>query len=353
MADNLEDRGSVLDAFARIDQPTESRNLSPIAPTAPLERIVGAQQVAVKRDEQAILQRMKLLSSAAGSEYYYRFPVKTKDGKTEFIEGPSIKLANDLARTYGNCLVDTRVVDLGDSWLIYATFIDYETGFAMSRPFQQRKGQTSMKTRNAERQLDIAFQIGTSKSIRNIVVNALQTFADFAFDEARNSLVDKIGKDLNSWRDRTLQGLAKIPVELARAERVIGRAAKDWLAPDIAHVIAMMKSIADGMATADETFPPIEEVASPSGTPSGGVDEERTAGADQHVDDKSRRPSDPDVEQQQENPADIAYHRGVEARAAGSTAKALPGEYRDQARTREALAWHAGFDGQPKPETKP
>ncbi|TIQ36371.1 MAG: hypothetical protein E5X49_32765 [Mesorhizobium sp.] len=39
---------------------------------------------------------------------------------------------------------------------------------------------------------------------------------------------------------------------------VIGRPAKDWLAPDIAKVIAMMTAVADGMATLDETFPPLK-----------------------------------------------------------------------------------------------
>ena len=46
-----------------------------------------------------------------------------------------------------------------------------------------------------------------------------------------------------------------------RVERILGRAAKDWLAPDIARVIAMGKAISDGMATLEETFPPIPAAA--------------------------------------------------------------------------------------------
>jgi hypothetical protein len=88
----------------------------------------------------------------------------------------------------------------------------------------------------------------------------LQVYADFAFEEARNSLVEKIGKDLAGWRARTVEGIARIPVKLARVERVIGRHAKDWLAPQIAQVIAMMKSIADGMASVDDVFPPLDAV---------------------------------------------------------------------------------------------
>ena len=174
---------------------------------------------------------------------------------TDWIEGPSIKLANDTARIFGNNINEVREIDVGDAWTFYAQFTDIETGFSMERAYRQRKGQTSVKSKDADRQLDIAYQIGQSKAIRNCIVNALQIYADFAFEEARNSLVDKIGKKLEDYRARTIEGIAKIPVELIRVERVIGRPAKDWLAPDIARVLAMMRAVADGMASADDSFP--------------------------------------------------------------------------------------------------
>ena len=260
---DLEDRPSLLDVFA-----TMSTNPPPtVIPAAGLlaggagERVVGAQKLAVMRDEPRVLQKLKVLAAAAGDDWYYRWPVKNKrTGKTDWIEGPSIKLANDLARLYGNDEVETRVVDLGDSWLIYARFTDYETGFSLTRPFQQRKSQRTMGERasaeDADRSRDIAFQIGCSKAIRNVVTNALQTFSDFAFEEAKSALVEKIGKDLPKWRDTTVRKL-EAKVELKRVEAVLGRSAAQWLAPDVAQVIAMMKSVSDGMATLEETFPPL------------------------------------------------------------------------------------------------
>jgi recombination protein RecT len=47
-----------------------------------------------------------------------------------------------------------------------------------------------------------------------------------------------------------------------------------------------------------------------------------------------------------------AYKRGQEAKAAGHARKAIPGEYRESDRTREALCWEAGWSGQPLPEFK-
>jgi hypothetical protein len=47
-----------------------------------------------------------------------------------------------------------------------------------------------------------------------------------------------------------------------------------------------------------------------------------------------------------------AFKRGQEAKAAGHARKALPPEYRESDRTREALAWEAGWSGQSMPEWK-
>jgi hypothetical protein len=139
--------------------------------------------------------------------------------------------------------------------VFYARFTDLETGFSMERAYRQRKSQGSLRG-DADRQLDIAYQIGQSKAIRNVIVNSLQIWADYAFEQAQGSLVQKIGKDLEAWRQRTLEALARIPVEVHRVERVIGRTYKDWLATDIARIVAMGKAVSDGMATVDETFPP-------------------------------------------------------------------------------------------------
>ncbi|QOZ25330.1 hypothetical protein [Bradyrhizobium sp. CCBAU 51753] len=262
--DDRTERRSALDAFASAPvREVQAPSVLPMASTG--DRVFGAQQVAVYRDEARVFQKLAALGAAAGDDWFYRFPVrkKVKDketGKeewvTDYIEGASIKLANDVARIYGNCEVDTRVIDMGTSWLIYARFTDFETGYALTRPFQQNKGGSKLGGDDNARKLDIAFQIGVSKAIRNVVVNALQTYSDYAFDAARSSLVEKIGKNLAGYRDRTVQGIGNLGVELSRVEAVTGKSAKDWTAPDVAKVIAMMKAIADGMATVDETFPP-------------------------------------------------------------------------------------------------
>jgi hypothetical protein len=200
------------------------------------------------------MNRMKVLAQMAGEDYRYAFPVKSKDGSKKTIEGGTIKMANDLVREYGNCMVDVRVIENSDSHVFYARFIDYETGFCLTRAFRQRKGQKTMKT-DEERAADIVFQIGQSKAIRNVVLNALGTFADFAYEEAKNSLVEKVGKNLPAWRDKIAQGCQQYGYDLKRIESVITKPLSEWIATDIARVIAELKSISDGMTTFNDLYP--------------------------------------------------------------------------------------------------
>ena len=238
-------------------EPASAGALVPVAPPAHLPGVYGAQKVAVLRDDRIVLQKVRALAAAAGEDWYYRFPVKNrKENRTDWIEGPSIKLANDLARIYGNCEVDCRVEDYGTTYMFYARFLDLETGYALTRPFQQRKSAARIGGADEGRRDDMALQIGASKAIRNVVVNALQTYADFAFDEAKGAIIDRIGSDLAKWRETVARRITAL-VSLDRVEAVVGRKVGEWLAPDVARVMAMGKAISDGMASVDETFPPL------------------------------------------------------------------------------------------------
>jgi hypothetical protein len=343
-------------ADAQQNQPQTPHGHSLVRPTQGLaERVVGAQPVAVRRNLATVRQEIKEIAAMAGPDWFYRFPVRTAGGGQDWIEGPSIKLANNVARIYGNNINEVREVDVGDSWVFYARFSDIETGFSMERAYHQRKSQTSLKTKDRDRQMDIAYQIGQSKAIRNAIVNALGVYCDFAFDEARNSIVEKIGKDLKGWIERTVERLKTLPVDLKRVERVVGRASKDWLAPDVARVVALGQAVRDGMATVDECFPPDVEIVTDqdtktnarteSGTESesGTTQESGTAAAESS---EKTQTAAATPQQQQDglfvDPIRAATQRGKDDKAAGQQRKAVPPEYREKPAL--AAAWQAGWD---------
>ncbi len=258
------ERGSALDEFAKRDTPAPAGDsggamIPQQAYSTSGQEVIGAQRLAKYRVMDEVLANLRSLAAAAGEDWFYRFPVKSKGGATSYVEGPSVKLAYDLARVYGNCFVGALPISEGPTgWTFMGKFIDYETGFSISRPFQQRKSQRGMNT-EAGRGDDIAYQIGVSKAERNVIVNALQTFATFAFEEAKASTIEKIGKRLEEFRTRIIEKLTAEKVDIARVDRVIGRAAKDWIATDVARVMALGRAVNDGMATWDETFPPLDQ----------------------------------------------------------------------------------------------
>lgn len=223
--------------------------------------VVTAQRVAVPRNHNAIIQKLKALCAMAGDGYVYSWPVKDRRNQREqIVEGPTIKLANDLARTYGNCQIDVRVQRDGEWLVIYARFTDLETGYSYTRPFQQRMNQdTGMK--DAERRMDMVFQIGVSKAIRNVVVNALSTFADFMVEEAKNNLIAKVQADPDRAHGFIDKVLERFEIDVARVEAVIGRKRDKWTVRDLARVYQEMRGLVDGMTNADELYPTAEAAA--------------------------------------------------------------------------------------------
>jgi hypothetical protein len=254
------ERASALDDFAK--QAGNMPATVPVPSYIPPAEIMphGAHALAVYRDESKVRTRIRTRAAEAGERFYYRWPVRNKKkGTTDWVEGPTIKAANALVNAYGNCRAYVaQVEDMGTHWRFRAVFIDFETGAELGRSFIQRKSGGTMGD-DAERQRDIAYQIGESKALRNVIVNALESYADFAVEEAKNSMVDKIGKAIDRYRKVVPDKITSDwGVDIKRVEMIVGRPVAEWLAPDIARIIAMMNAIGDGMATVDETFPPLK-----------------------------------------------------------------------------------------------
>lgn len=249
------DNGDAYSGPSLARMPTEGGQL--ISEKTLFGEVVMAQPTRAPRDEAKIMKRIDVMAAAAGDKWFYRFPVKKRGGGVDYIEGPSIDCADAVSRYYGNCRVDCAVVDTGPAWIIYGRFIDLETGYTLIRPFLQSKAGSKLGGTDDERRLQIAMAIGTSKAQRNVIDHALRDFTDRAFEQAKDNLVKRVGAKLGDYRERILAKLNGIgPDMLARVERVYARKAPDWLAADVARIIGELRSITEGMATVDETWPP-------------------------------------------------------------------------------------------------
>jgi hypothetical protein len=225
---------------------------------APID-IHGAQALDVYRDDARSQRKIAQVAALLGSEAFYDFPVRNrKTGQTDHIIGLGIKGALLVARYMMNVKVDCRVEDFGNAWMFHARVLDLETGFELTRPFQQRKSAARIGGKDDGRREDMALQIGASKAIRNAIVNTFPEECGIALEAAKNSLREKIGHDPEAYRRRLIERLGK-RVGLERVEAVIGRPAKDWTVKDMSDVTTAMSAVANGDATLDESFPPLAD----------------------------------------------------------------------------------------------
>jgi hypothetical protein len=208
------------------------------------------------RDQNRILQELRALAAANANRYYYSWPVKNRaKGTTDTVEGPTIKLANDLVRVFGNNF--TGVIDIkdtGEHWEFIALFVDRERGSMMARSFQQRK-QTNANMRDADRQRDMAYQIGCSKAIRNVVINALSAYSDFMMGEAKKNLAGWVENNRDAANTFIDNVCARHNIEVIQLEAVVGRKRKEWLVGDISKILVQLRAVDEGMVSAADVFP--------------------------------------------------------------------------------------------------
>ncbi len=226
-----------------------------------------AVRVQVPRVLVEVNRRIKEEALVGGENFYYGWGA----GKDQ-IEGPSIHLAMAAARCWGNCAVDLDdVQDLGDSWVFTAVFIDVETGFTLKRQFRQSKTSIVYGKHDEERKADIRFQIGQSKAVRNVVVNAIpKHIVSEAVATAKRGVRKKIedrikkldgeGKDgLAMAQDACLEQLKRVGVTEEAVLRKLGRPTiKAIYVDDLIILMGDIAAINDGSDRADGLYPQAE-----------------------------------------------------------------------------------------------
>jgi hypothetical protein len=222
-----------------------------------LAQIVVAQQTPVKRDIARILKDINDSAKIAYTDWYYEWQTKNRDGSSGTVRGPSIKCAMALAHIWGNCRVEAfPTTETQTHWVFLARFTDYEKGVTVTRAFQQRKAQTSGGKMDAERMMDIAFQIGQSKAIRNVIVGALGMFVDRAVEAARESMFSRVDKNRDGAKARIFAMAKSLGMTgPQRLNRAVGRSEKDWTVDDMVLLLSKLHSVDDGMESMDEAFP--------------------------------------------------------------------------------------------------
>jgi hypothetical protein len=222
-----------------------------------------AVRVQVPRDLKIVQSNVLEEMALAGSDAYYYWTVKQTNRETGKVEqvpitGPSIDGAMILIRNWGNCALAVDVVseDQG-SWTFAAVFVDLQTGFTCPRLFRQRKSEQHGKY-DADRKLDIAFQIGQSKAIRNVIKNVMPVgLLRVAMERAHEAAANKYA-DLKKYVPAFVRKFAKLGVTVQQLEVKLDKLQSDWTPMDLATLEAIGMSIGAGETSVADEFDPIE-----------------------------------------------------------------------------------------------
>ena len=207
----------------------------------------------------ARVKKMVLDEAAmAGEDFYYSWRI----GK-DLIEGIAIEGALILARCWGNCAVPQQPVqELYDAWVFTASFVDLETGFTLDRQFRMSKAATVHGRLDEERKADMRFQIGQSKAIRNVVLNALPAWLKrAALAKAKEGVMASLERAIKdrgivAIQDASVRALAKFGVKEPAILAKFGVAERGGLSNE--HLVILkgdFASIERGESRAEELYP--------------------------------------------------------------------------------------------------
>lgn len=198
--------------------------------------------------------RMSLANRA-----FYRVP---KRGS-----GPSVHLARELARIWGNVqygVWETRRDDEAGESEIQAWAWDVQTNTRSSRSFvvpHQRMVQGERKRLVDLGDVYLNNQSVGARAVRECIYTVLPTWlVELAEETCRTTLRDGDGKPLSVRIDEMAQAFAGLGVKVAQIETKLGRKRGQWDAGDVASMAVLYSSIQRGEVTVAEEFGDVARV---------------------------------------------------------------------------------------------
>lgn len=248
--------------------------------------------------------------STAESTIYCR-PVGKKDGKMQYAEGLSVRMAEIVGACYGNLRVGSTIIEQTDRYVIVRGFAhDLESNFASSsevkeptvtkegRPFSEGMRAVIAKAALSKARRDATFQVVPKALCRPIEL-------------AARSLIAGDAKSLEARRTSAVNWAQRLNINEDRVWKSLGvHGPEDLTSEHLMTLTGIRNSIKDGDATIDDAFPEILPTGKVGATAAGSVTE---AAAKEKA----------DKEKPAETPAKKAEETPKEDQTVGPSAKAL------------------------------
>lgn len=190
---------------------------------------------------------------------FYRFP---RAGGA--VTGPTIHLARELARVWGNVqygIAELRRDDVGGFSEMQAWAWDLETNTRTSQTFVVPHMRD--KTGGPERLVDMRdiYENNTnqgSRRVRQAIFAVLPPWlTEEAQDLCRQTLSDGGGKSLPQQIADSVKAFEGLGITAAQLDQKIGRPASAWTEHDVVSLRVIFKSLRNNEISRDEEFPPL------------------------------------------------------------------------------------------------
>ena len=178
--------------------------------------------------------------------------------------GPSVHLARELARIWGNMDYGVREThrddDLGRSEVLAFAW-DQQTNSRTSRSFlvpHVRMAGGRRKPLTDVGDIYLNNQNQGARALRECIFAIMPAdFISKAQEVCRATLVKGDGKPLQTRIAEMVEGFAGLGVDVPRMEQRIGRSRGQWTNADVADMTITYGTLSRGEVTADEAFPPV------------------------------------------------------------------------------------------------
>lgn len=205
---------------------------------------------------------MATMDEDTAASCLYRRPVGKKNGKEEYAEGMSVRMAEIVAAGYGNIRVGSMIIEMTDRLVKARGYAhDLESNFAATsevvestvtkegRPFSERMRIVVAKATLAKARRDATFMV-VPKAVARPIEQAV-----------RNLLVgDGTAATIEKRRANVAQWIDRLGIDRARVFAALGVAGMEDVGIAEMETLAGLKTaIKDGDITIDEAFPELKQ----------------------------------------------------------------------------------------------
>jgi hypothetical protein len=186
------------------------------------------------------------------------------------ITGPSVRLAEIMASSYGNLQVAARIVDVEDTEII-AQGMAWDTEKNLRCVVETRRRITDKHGRRYnEDMITVTGNAAASIALRNAIFRVVpRAYVDSVFERVRQTALGK-ASTLAARRSQVLERLALMG---ATQDRVLAaldvRGVDDITLEHLELLIGWGTAAKNGDRTIDELFPPVADASSPTKAPEG------------------------------------------------------------------------------------